>query len=77
MRVRAEDPLIYHGKLKAMWLIAYSDAVNTMRAEMDKISLPVLLIHGSEDHIISLLSSQFIHDNVSSDDKTFEVSWRW
>ncbi len=37
------------------------------------ISKPVLIIHGSADQIVPLSSSQFIHDNIASEDKKMEV----
>lgn len=37
------------------------------------ISKPALIIHGTDDHIVPVTSSQFISSHISSEDKTLEV----
>ena len=71
-----EDPLVYHGKLKAKWAAACVDAISVIREEMGTIGLPILIIHGSEDSLMPITASQFIYDRVSSSDKIFEVSMK-
>ena len=67
----AEDPLVYHGKLKAKWTTAFMDSISVIREHLDALELPVILIHGTDDGTNS--SSETIFDNVSSEDKSFEV----
>ena len=67
------DPLIWHGPLKARWGIALMTSIELFRENVDQITLPLLLIHGSEDHLVPLSTSHFINDNASSQEKRFEV----
>ena len=69
----AEDPLVYHGKLKAKWATAFIDSISVIREHLDALKLPVVLIHGTDDGIVPISSSETIFDNVSSEDKSFEV----
>lgn len=67
------DPLIWHGGMKARWGVAMVSSITLLRESVATISLPLLLIHGSEDHLVPISSSHFINDNVSSQEKKFEV----
>ena len=69
------DPLVWHGSMKARWAVAMVDSITLLRENVGHISLPLLLIHGSEDHLVPITSSHFINDNASSQDKKFEVSF--
>ena len=69
-----DDPLIYHGPMKAKWISVTVRAISEFRQNVGVIQLPILLIHGTEDHIIPISASEFMMDNVSSTDIQFEVS---
>lgn len=70
-----EDPLVYHGALKAKWGVEFIDSQRAVRPRVDQINLPLLIIHGSDDGLVPISASQFVMDNVGSADKRFEVSW--
>ena len=69
-----EDPLIYHGKMSFSWLNAMMESMEKLQRNISNITVPVLIIHGSEDAIIPISSSEFAYEKISSVDKTFEVS---
>ena len=69
-----EDPLIYHGKMRFCWVNAIINSLNTLEESLHKITLPTLIIHGSEDPIIPISSSEHIYEKISSIDKIVEVS---
>ena len=70
----AEDPLVYHEKLKAKWTVAYLDGIKQVRPRIQEITLPLFIMHGTADRLVTPSASQFAYDNISSQDKTFEVS---
>ena len=69
----ANDPLVWHGRLKARWVAAILTSIDQFRENVNTITLPLLLIHGSEDQVIPITSSHFINDNAASQEKRFEV----
>ena len=69
-----DDPLNYLGPMKAKWGTATLSAVSEFRQNVGVIQLSILLIHGTEDHLVPISASEFLVDNVSSTDIQFEVS---
>ena len=67
------DPLVYHGKLKAKWAVAMLNAADFFAQHFSEITIPLLLVHGDADQLVNIASSQFGYDTASSADKTFEV----
>ena len=70
------DPLIYTGKPKAGFVSALLKAIDNYLPRLNVISLPLLVIHGTDDTLVPIAASAVVFDNVSSRDKAFEVSWR-
>jgi alpha-beta hydrolase superfamily lysophospholipase len=48
----ADDPLVYHGAYKRPLLEAEVVALDRFNAEIDRLTLPVLLLHGSDDPFV-------------------------
>lgn len=67
------DPLVYHGKLKAKWGVAMLNATDFLGQHFSEITIPLLLVHGDADQLVHIGSSQFGYGAASSADKTFEV----
>ena len=67
------DPLIYHGALKAGWSSAMFKSIEMYRPQINGINIPLLIMHGTGDSLVPFSASQFVNDNASSSDKTFEV----
>ena len=66
------DPLIYHGALKAGWSSAMFKSIEMYRPQINEINIPLLIMHGTGDSLVPFSASQFVNDNASSSDKTFE-----
>jgi len=73
VQVYTDDPMIYHGALKAKWGAAYIASMKAVRPRVNEIKLPLLVVHGTDDHITPLSASEFVVDNVGSADKRLEV----
>ena len=73
MKRQVDDPLMWHGSLKARWSVSMISAIESFRENVGTITLPLLLMHGAEDKIVAAASAHFINDNVGSQDKRFEV----
>lgn len=60
--------------MKAKWAAVTVNAITEFRENMGVIQLPLLLIHGTDDHLVPLSASEFVMDTVSSTDIKFEVN---
>ncbi len=69
-----DDPLIYHGSLRARWGAEAVEAIKTIRPRVGEIRLPMFVIHSRADRLAPFTGSTYVLDNLSSEDKTFEVS---
>ncbi len=68
------DPLVYRGKIRARLgaeLINFMERV--LPDKIKNISLPVLIMHGSNDRLSNIQGSQMVYDNVASPDKTLKI----
>lgn len=68
-----DDPLIYHGLVKCGWLKAMLESIQDAESKIEKLELPALFIHGQDDAMVPIKSSEFAYATISSKDKTFEV----
>lgn len=50
------------------------ESLDLLENLLDKITLPVLLVHGSEDNIVPVYCSEHLYERISSTDKIFEAS---
>ena len=69
----AEDPLNFHGSMKAKWGVATMESIEQIRPRIGEIKLPLFLMHGTNDRLVPFSASQFVHENIGAQDKTFEV----
>ncbi len=67
------DPLVYRGKATARLVIELIAAAQRVASEAAKITLPLLIVQGSEDKLVDPLGAQILYDRVSSTDKTLKV----
>jgi alpha-beta hydrolase superfamily lysophospholipase len=67
------DPLVYRGKITTRTAAEMLKTVQRMRIEAHKISLPVLLVQGSEDILIDPESTKALYDLLGSEDKTLKI----
>ena len=66
------DPLINHNKLSAKLLVEFITTMDTVKQGAKAINLPILIMHGDDDRIISSEGSQWLYDTVASNDKTLK-----
>jgi acylglycerol lipase len=70
VRSYREDPLVYRGRIKARTGAEILAAMQHLPARLPGLSMPLLLLHGTEDQICPLADSVMLHDAVSSPDRT-------
>ena len=73
VRAYANDPLVFHGKTPARLAAEMLKAMMRVTAEAGAISLPILIVQGSEDKLVDPGGAQMLYDTVSSQDKTLKV----
>lgn len=67
-----EDPLIAHEVQPTKTVAALAIADERLKKEFGQITLPVLILHGTEDKATKPSGSQMFYDNASSKDKTLK-----
>ena len=67
------DPLVYRGKMPAGTVAAYGRALARIHAGMERIELPLLLLHGTADELCSARGSKLLHERAGSLDKTLKL----
>ncbi|XP_003383097.1 PREDICTED: monoglyceride lipase-like [Amphimedon queenslandica] len=67
------DPLIIHAPLKAGWGLAFMKGIQYVEGRLGDISIPLFIMHGSDDQLVPMAASELVHNNASSTDKTLEV----
>ncbi|MGH3898660.1 MAG: lysophospholipase [Pseudonocardiaceae bacterium] len=70
VRSYREDPLVYLGKVKARTGAEILAATLSLPTRLSRLSVPLLIVHGSDDLICAPAGSTMVHDRVSSPDKT-------
>lgn len=78
VRSMEEDPLFYKGKMRVRCGYQQLLGIQEVTAGLSRLQLPLLLLHGGKDRIISPGTSERIYQAVGSSDKTlktFPVSW--
>jgi acylglycerol lipase len=67
------DPLNYTGKLSARVGAELLKMMEKLQSEISKLSLPILVMHGTADRISDPSSSQMVFDVAGSKDKTLKL----
>ena len=67
------DPLVYTGKLTASLLVAMFAGMKRSYEGMPRISLPVLILHGEADRLVTPRASKVLQERVGSRDKTLRL----
>ncbi|CAH1784426.1 unnamed protein product [Owenia fusiformis] len=68
-----EDPLNYHGPLKARWAVGMIKAIADVEQKMADIEMPLLILHGTEDKLCNISGSKRLHEVAKSTDKTLKI----
>jgi alpha-beta hydrolase superfamily lysophospholipase len=67
------DPLVYTGGMPARTGAEVLAVLQRAPAEASTITLPVLMVHGGEDHLAPLPGAQALYQALGSTDKTLKV----
>jgi acylglycerol lipase len=67
------DPLVYRGKIRARLGIEILKTMQDLPDKISRISLPLLIMHGSADRLSEPEGSRILYDRVSSIDKTLKI----
>ena len=73
VRQYTEDPLVYHGQYKRQLLESEIVALDRFNAEIDRITVPLLFLHGSADPYVPYQDSLHAVERMGSTDKTLRV----
>ncbi|MDJ0924622.1 MAG: alpha/beta hydrolase [Acidimicrobiia bacterium] len=69
----ASDPLVYHGKYRRPLLEAEVAALDRFTAELDRITMPVLFLHGDSDPFVPFETSMAAVKEMPTKDLTVRV----
>ncbi len=68
-----QDPFVAHEVQPTSTVAALVRADERLKAEFSSITLPVLILHGSEDKVTRPGGSQLFYDTAGSTDKTLKI----
>ena len=67
------DPLVFHKKTPTRMSAEMLRAMTRVTAEVSKITLPLLIIQGEEDHLVEVHGSNLLKDKAQSQDKAIKI----
>jgi alpha-beta hydrolase superfamily lysophospholipase len=67
------DPLVFHDKTPARLGAEMLSAMTRITEEVGKLSLPMIIVQGSEDRLVDPSGAQMLYDNANSADKTLKI----
>jgi alpha-beta hydrolase superfamily lysophospholipase len=73
VREYVQDPLVFHGKMSARMCRELFEGMHRIQAQAGRITLPVLILHGSADSMTAPEGSVFLERHVSSSDRTLKL----
>ena len=59
--------------MKVRWVGALLDAMNEIQRNLSKLTTSYLLADGDGDQLVKIDGSRYLHENSSSNGKTFKV----
>jgi acylglycerol lipase len=72
-RSYADDPLVYHGLYKRPLLVAEVAALDRFSAELSRLTMPILFMHGVDDPFVPYQTSLDAVLRMPSDDVTIRL----
>ena len=67
------DPLVYRGAPNPRAAEASREAYDLVQSSMEAITLPLLIMHGTEDLLVPFHGSELLFERASSPDKTLKL----
>ncbi|KAG7530675.1 hypothetical protein FFLO_04901 [Filobasidium floriforme] len=68
-----EDPLTYHGKLRASTGLSLLHGFTELQKKAEMIKLPIRMIHGDKDRATSHLATKAFYERISSPEKEIKI----
>ncbi|MBS3967095.1 MAG: lysophospholipase [Truepera sp.] len=68
-----DDPMVYRGKVKARMLDVLLSAGPLVLAQAERLTLPLLILHGGDDQIAAPEGSRRLHALAGASDKTLRI----
>ena len=66
------DPLVYHGQMPMRLGVELGRMMKHLQA-VNRITLPIIILHGEADSLVSPEGAQLFFDKVGSEDKTLKI----
>jgi alpha-beta hydrolase superfamily lysophospholipase len=73
VRSYADDPLVYHGGYKRPLLEAEVEALDRFNEDIDKLTMPVLFLHGEADPFVDAATSRRAVERMPASDKVIKT----
>ena len=73
VKAYVNDPLVHHSKTPARLAVEMLKTMLRSSAEVNKITLPFIVLQGSEDKLVDPRGAQILYEGASSKDKTLKV----
>lgn len=67
------DPLVNHGKMTARKVAELFVGMDLIQRFANRITLPMLILHGEADPMTSVEGSRFLHQRIGSKDNTLKI----
>ena len=67
------DPLVYRGKIRARLGSETLSTMSRVEAQFPSITLPLLILQGSEDKIVNEAGARLLYEKAGSKDKTLKI----
>ncbi len=67
------DPLVFHGRLPARTVVELTRGAESFPGQVGKLTLPLLVFHGTADRITPPAGSEMVVERAGSDDKTLRL----
>ncbi len=68
-----QDPLVSKDKLTANFLVEMTNTMERVKAEINTVSIPLMVMHGTGDNITAPSGSEFVYNRCASSDKTLKL----
>ena len=67
------DPLVHHGRLPVRTVAEIVASAEAFPEQVPSLTLPLLLVHGSDDQLAPVAGSRMVHERAGSGDNTLKV----
>ena len=73
VKAYADDPLVFHKKIPARLAAEILKTMTKVTDNVGKISLPFIVVQGSEDRLVDPAGAAILYEHASSTDKTLKM----